>query len=265
MSAFLGPIHKWLFRKIEIQEELVRVIVKIGEEEYGISDLNQLVDNKFGTLETGQLEDIIDGKNIHGWLQQRISLVERRLAFATVTVLEDDPARINKICEKIRDYGKTISVNSDKSLKEAYVFLEDLLLNGMPCDRINQITCETEEEISWEQTVDIHEEYWKSLGGEVKYYYLIRESLINGTLYSSPYEFYKKTENEYVLKNRRNKMVTKDMILGDLLRENANAAEVLMSCGMHCLGCPSAQMESIEDACAVHGLDVEEVLAKLNA
>lgn len=61
-----------------------------------------------------------------------------------------------------------------------------------------------------------------------------------------------------------NEMITKDMILGDILRMKSSAAEVLMSCGMHCLGCPSSQMESLEDACMVHGLAIEDVLAKLN-
>lgn len=59
-------------------------------------------------------------------------------------------------------------------------------------------------------------------------------------------------------------MITRDMILGEILRIKPEAAEVLISVGMHCLGCPSSQMESLSDACMVHGLDIEEVLAKLN-
>lgn len=55
-----------------------------------------------------------------------------------------------------------------------------------------------------------------------------------------------------------------DMRVGDILKTNPKAAEVLMSCGMHCLGCPSAQMESLKDACMVHGLNVEDVLSMLN-
>lgn len=55
-----------------------------------------------------------------------------------------------------------------------------------------------------------------------------------------------------------------DMRVGDILKTNPKAAEVLMSCGMHCLGCPSAQMESLKDACMVHGLSVEDVLSMLN-
>lgn len=59
-------------------------------------------------------------------------------------------------------------------------------------------------------------------------------------------------------------MITKEMILGEILEKNEKAAEILMGCGMHCLGCPSSQMESLEDACMVHGLPVAEVLNKLN-
>ncbi|SER59792.1 DUF1858 domain-containing protein [Lachnobacterium bovis] len=59
-------------------------------------------------------------------------------------------------------------------------------------------------------------------------------------------------------------MITKEMYLGEILATNPALADVLMNCGMHCLGCPSAQMESLEDACVVHGLDVEKVLYKLN-
>ena len=55
-----------------------------------------------------------------------------------------------------------------------------------------------------------------------------------------------------------------DMRVGDILKTHPKAAEVLMSCGMHCLGCPSAQMESLKDACMVHGLNIEDVLSMLN-
>ena len=58
--------------------------------------------------------------------------------------------------------------------------------------------------------------------------------------------------------------ITKDMIIGEILKANPENARVLMEAGMHCLGCPSSQMESLEDACAVHGLEVAVLLEKLN-
>ncbi len=59
-------------------------------------------------------------------------------------------------------------------------------------------------------------------------------------------------------------MITRDMTIGEILGASEKAPEILMSIGMHCLGCPSSQMESLEDACIVHGVSVDDVLAKLN-
>ncbi len=58
--------------------------------------------------------------------------------------------------------------------------------------------------------------------------------------------------------------ITKDMTIGQALMTNPEIAPVLMEAGMHCLGCPSAQAESLEEAAMVHGFDVEELLKKIN-
>lgn len=62
-----------------------------------------------------------------------------------------------------------------------------------------------------------------------------------------------------------NQKITKDMVIGDILRLDNELAPILMEMGMHCLGCPSAQMESLADACAVHGVNVDDIVNKLNA
>ncbi len=60
--------------------------------------------------------------------------------------------------------------------------------------------------------------------------------------------------------------ITKSTLIGDLLQINAEAAApVLLSIGMHCLGCPSSQMETIEEAAAVHGVDADALIKELNA
>ena len=59
-------------------------------------------------------------------------------------------------------------------------------------------------------------------------------------------------------------MINKDMTIGEILDINFKAADVLMGFGMGCLGCPSARVESLEQACSIHGLNLEEVLEKLN-
>ncbi|SCP97194.1 DUF1858 domain-containing protein [Anaerobium acetethylicum] len=58
--------------------------------------------------------------------------------------------------------------------------------------------------------------------------------------------------------------VEKSMIIGDILRTYSGVAPILMESGMHCLGCPSSQMESLSDACMVHGIDADTLVNKLN-
>ena len=60
-------------------------------------------------------------------------------------------------------------------------------------------------------------------------------------------------------------MVDKTMSIGQVLTMNRGTAAIMMSFGMHCLGCPHAVMESLEDACAVHGANVDELVDQLNA
>ena len=59
--------------------------------------------------------------------------------------------------------------------------------------------------------------------------------------------------------------ITKDMTIGELINVKPDVAPVLLEIGMHCLGCPASQGETIEEAAMVHGVDVNDLLAKLNA
>ena len=59
-------------------------------------------------------------------------------------------------------------------------------------------------------------------------------------------------------------MIEKTMTIGELLQTAPEKAEILLAAGMHCLGCPASQAETIEEACEVHGIDVNELVEKLN-
>ena len=58
--------------------------------------------------------------------------------------------------------------------------------------------------------------------------------------------------------------ITKEMTMGELLSIDRGVAVVLMNAGMHCIGCPSSIGESLEEACMVHGIEVEELLKNIN-
>ncbi len=57
--------------------------------------------------------------------------------------------------------------------------------------------------------------------------------------------------------------ITKNTIIGDILDTDADTAPYFLEMGMHCLGCPASRGESIEEACMVHGVDPESLVAKL--
>ena len=58
--------------------------------------------------------------------------------------------------------------------------------------------------------------------------------------------------------------ITKDTIIGDILDIDESTAPIFLSIGMHCLGCPSSGVETVSEAAEVHGLDVDELVKKLN-
>ena len=58
--------------------------------------------------------------------------------------------------------------------------------------------------------------------------------------------------------------IKRDMTIGEILEKAPEKAEILLSVGMHCLGCPASQAETLEEACEVHGIDVDEVLKEIN-
>ena len=59
--------------------------------------------------------------------------------------------------------------------------------------------------------------------------------------------------------------ITKDMTIGEILQANPKVAPILMEAGMHCLGCLSAQGETLEEAAMVHGLDADDLMKKIEA
>ena len=60
------------------------------------------------------------------------------------------------------------------------------------------------------------------------------------------------------------KQIDKDMLIGELINVDINVVPILMSAGMHCIGCPSAQMETLEEACIVHGIDAGIMVDAIN-
>ena len=58
--------------------------------------------------------------------------------------------------------------------------------------------------------------------------------------------------------------IDKTMLIGELVHMDELIPQMLMAAGMHCLGCPSSEAESLEEACMVHGIDCDDLVSKMN-
>ena len=66
------------------------------------------------------------------------------------------------------------------------------------------------------------------------------------------------------MENKETIQISKDMLIGELIQMHELIAPMLMRAGMHCLGCPSSQMESLEEAAMVHGMDADVLVQQIN-
>jgi len=201
MSAFLGPIHYWMYNKIKVQQDIVNDIVRLGEE--AVPGLKEKLDSKYGISETRPLEEVIDQSNIHGWLQGNVTREEYKLADSITSILEAKPEMIDKIREAFYNRGKGLSeAISVEDASQAYKIISDSLLDGMPCDHANSVIEEGQEKVVWKRNLCVHSDYWQEVNGDIKIYYTLREHFIKGALSDTPYTFEKIDEDTSVIKER---------------------------------------------------------------
>lgn len=196
MSAFLGPIHFWLYNKIKIQNDIVENILDLSEN-MGL-DLRKGLYEKYGDGDLKPLDEVIDVGNIHGWLQNQISMVEYKLAFAVTEVLNKNPEKIEDIEEIFKRNGAEHSTLSNEStIEEAFKAINDTLLDGMPCDHVNAIVNQDENEAVWKRYECVHSKFWDAAKGEVSTYYTLRDEFIEGLLSAANINYEKLDDTTY--------------------------------------------------------------------
>ena len=184
MSLFLGKIHYCLYNKILWFENLEIEITRWAKEEnLPIQKWTMDMDQKYGELTGGRpLEDIIDTSNIHGWLQGRILVVEGRQAYLVTQILSKNAQYKDSLIKLFQTQGRAAaskySIADLNTPEEVYNALNDFILEGMPCDRVNEIVHSDNEEIRWKRTTCLHSEHWSVVGGNVAVFYELREAWI---------------------------------------------------------------------------------------
>ena len=198
MSAFLGPIHYWLYNKIQLQQAIVNDIYALGDQ-YGLT-LKQECDNNFGVFENKPLEEMIDQGNIHGWLQERVSLVEYKYAYSVTKLLQANSETLESLVSILYHNGKQLALtlqSSDLKATDIYKAITDHLLDGMPCDHANRLLEQNDLEVTWSRAVCVHAQYWDATGGAIAVYYDLRDAWITGLVEELGFAFHKLDETTY--------------------------------------------------------------------
>ena len=123
MSAFLGPIHYWLYNKIQLQEELIREIVSFGEESSWKVFSDKKLAEETVNKELRPLNELIDVMNIHGWLQERIQDAESRYALLVTRILKEDEKHLPALEEVAYNFGKEHALDASYGTRSRAYFL----------------------------------------------------------------------------------------------------------------------------------------------
>ena len=174
MSKFLGPIHYWLYGKIGHQEALTRAVADHAAASDWIGDVLAC------TKELPALETVIDESNIHGWLQGQITDAEARYAALVTEILSGHGERLDMLKQVCFQFGKANALPADADASQAYQAFENFFVNGMPCDRVNMLTEQSADAVSWEMAQDIHAQYWTN--DQSNLYYILRKAVMDGML-----------------------------------------------------------------------------------
>lgn len=190
MSLFLGKIHYLLYDKILWFESLENDIVKWARSEnLPVDEWLSEMDQCYGKTTGGvSLEDIVDTTNIHGWLQGKINVAEARHAYLITKIIEVSPRYKENLKELFALQGKLAAINyGDEILQnpeQVYHALNEYILEGMPCDRVNQIIETNNDLIQWHRTTCLHEKFWTAVKGDVANFYELREAWIEAFINS---------------------------------------------------------------------------------
>jgi len=203
MSAFLGPIHHWLYGKIKLQQQLVEEIISLAKDK-GETNLESKLNSTYGTFDSRPLEEIIDGNNIHGWLQDKVSKVEYKLAEGVTQLLTQNRIDMSELENIFYKSGETVAERlareEDLTLSQVFKAASDSLLDGMPCDHAIELVKQEADEVIWKKVICVHERYWKEVGGDIKNYYVLRSAWLKGLATTIGLDFEQLDENTYVLK-----------------------------------------------------------------
>jgi hypothetical protein len=183
MSRFLAPIHSWLFNKIKMHEALEESTLIAYKNMYdgNVDSIMNSAYERYGLpLENKPLEELIDTSNIHGWLQNRIEITETRQSFILTSILSKYGEDAKETALKVysahgAEGGKAAADKFDVTEPpQIYQALNNYILDGMPCDNVNNVNFKSSEKLVWKNSQCLHKGYWESTGADLDFFYELR-------------------------------------------------------------------------------------------
>lgn len=210
MSAFLAPIHSWLFNKILMFQDIEMDLRNKYLEVYG-EEAREIVEEtkEFGELidRTKSIEELIDLGNIHGWLQNKIQNGESRVASILSRFIDKYGDDALKIAEDIF-YNNGVKQGeiakhkeSPENAKDIFSTLNNYILEGMPCDRVQKLIQADEDVVRWINTSCVHRGNFDRVNADINLFYSLRFIYLKGFVSSANegYKFYEtNNEDDYI-------------------------------------------------------------------
>lgn len=179
MSAFLAPIHYWLYNKIRNVIDREQAVFSAAENLCGAAaeEARSQAWQSYGEpLPDTDLKDHIDQSNIHGWLQRQINVAEsREAAFVQALIDSCGAAAVDGVQDAFREHGIHVARHAASQGKYEtatapglYKAMNDYFLNGMPCDQADAVIESTPDTMVWESDVCLQESNWQRAGADEK-------------------------------------------------------------------------------------------------
>lgn len=221
MSAFLGPIHYWLYNKIRHVIAREQLLYERAEAQCGslAEELREQIWQSYGTpLQDKNLAELIDETNIHGWLQRQINIAEtREAAFITELINNCSETGRELIACVFKEHGATCGKAAkeqgkydDTRAEDIYKAINDYYLNGMPCDQADMVVESSPERVVWEGGGCLQEPNWKRAGADIqlmKEFYKSWLSAFVGSM--NPNFSYHQTKNHAVVRHEIERIMQK--------------------------------------------------------
>ncbi len=196
MSAFLGPIHSLMYSRIINLQKVINAIAEMSEGEGWGAECE-----KFVVAEFAPIEEVIDLGNIHGSLFEMVDSAEKRFAGIVAAATRGSVERFDRVEETVRAVGESMgnaggvaSVESMACVGDSWnpvtvcSRIQEVLLDGMPCDRATEMVKMPDGSCEIVRNVDLHSSYFEAVGLDGEWYYRLLEAFVEGLLAGSGFK-----------------------------------------------------------------------------